>query len=92
MSNVEEVTSLLAKEPNQDGVDFSNHDLIGAKINNASFIYATFDKVKLENFINHPGNDSLFELTKKIVKDNELFGGYALEVIVTKEDAPPENN
>ena len=43
------------------------------------------DKVKLENFINHPGNDSLFELTKKIVKDNELFGGYALEVIVTKD-------
>ena len=43
------------------------------------------DKVKLENFINHVGNDSLFELTKKIVKDNELFGGYALEVIVTKD-------
>ena len=43
------------------------------------------DKVKLENFINRPGNDSLFELTKKIVKDNELFGGYALEVIVTKD-------
>ena len=43
------------------------------------------DKVKLENFINNPGNDSLFELTKKIVKDNELFGGYALEVIVTKD-------
>ncbi len=43
------------------------------------------DRVKLENFINHPGNDSLFELTKKIVKDNELFGGYALEVIVTKD-------
>jgi len=43
------------------------------------------NKVKLENFINHPGNDSLFELTKKIVKDNELFGGYALEVIVTKD-------
>tara|TARA_R110002110_G_scaffold79154_2_gene207150 strand:- start:189 stop:2102 length:1914 start_codon:yes stop_codon:yes gene_type:complete len=43
------------------------------------------DKVKLENFINNVGNDSLFELTKKIVKDNELFGGYALEVIVTKD-------
>lgn len=43
------------------------------------------DKVKLENFINHVGSDSLFELTKKIVKDNELFGGYALEVIVTKD-------
>jgi len=43
------------------------------------------EKVKLENFINHVGNDSLFELTKKIVKDNELFGGYALEVIVTKD-------
>ena len=43
------------------------------------------DKVKLEGFIQHPGNDSLFELTKKIVKDNELFGGYALEVIVTKD-------
>ena len=43
------------------------------------------DKVKLENFINHVGNDSLFELTKKIVKDIELFGGYALEVIVTKD-------
>lgn len=43
------------------------------------------DKVKLENFIQRPGNDSLFELTKKIVKDNELFGGYALEVIVTKD-------
>jgi len=43
------------------------------------------DRVKLENFINRPGNDSLFELTKKIVKDNELFGGYALEVIVTKD-------
>lgn len=43
------------------------------------------DIVKLENFINHVGNDSLFELTKKIVKDNELFGGYALEVIVTKD-------
>ena len=43
------------------------------------------DRVKLENFINHVGNDSLFELTKKIVKDNELFGGYALEVIVTKD-------
>lgn len=43
------------------------------------------DKVKLENFINRPGNDSLFELTKKIVKDNELFGGLALEVIVTKD-------
>jgi hypothetical protein len=28
---------------------------------------------------------TLFELTKKIVKDNELFGGYALEVIVTKD-------
>ena len=43
------------------------------------------DKVKLENFINNVGNDSLFELTKKIVKDNELYGGYALEVIVTKD-------
>jgi predicted transcriptional regulator len=43
------------------------------------------DKVKLENFINNVGDDSLFELTKKIVKDNELFGGYALEVIVTKD-------
>lgn len=43
------------------------------------------DKVKLENFINNVGNDTLFELTKKIVKDNELFGGYALEVIVNKD-------
>ena len=43
------------------------------------------DKVKLENFINNVGNDTLFELTKKIVKDNELYGGYALEVIVTKD-------
>tara|TARA_R110002110_G_scaffold26076_5_gene96328 strand:+ start:1530 stop:3317 length:1788 start_codon:yes stop_codon:yes gene_type:complete len=43
------------------------------------------DKVKLEGFINNVGNDSLFELTKKIVKDNELFGGYALEVIVNKD-------
>jgi DNA-binding MarR family transcriptional regulator len=43
------------------------------------------DKVKLEGFINNVGNDTLFELTKKIVKDNELFGGYALEVIVNKD-------
>ena len=43
------------------------------------------DKVKLEGFIQRPGNDTLFELTKKIVKDNELFGGYALEVIVNKD-------
>jgi len=27
MSNVEEVTSLLAKEPKQDGADFSEYDL-----------------------------------------------------------------
>jgi len=43
------------------------------------------DKVRLEGFIQHPGADSLFELTKKIVKDNELFGGFALEVIVSKD-------
>ncbi|SVE11689.1 uncharacterized protein METZ01_LOCUS464543, partial [marine metagenome] len=48
MSNVEEVTSLLAKESKQDGVDFSGYDLDGANINGASFIYATFDKSKIE--------------------------------------------
>ena len=49
MSNVEEVTSLLAKESKQDGADFTEYDLNGASINGASFIYATFDKAQLEN-------------------------------------------
>jgi len=49
MSNVDEVTSLLAKESKQDGVDFTEYDLNGTNINGASFIYATFDKAQLEN-------------------------------------------
>ena len=49
MSNLDEVTSLLAKESKQDGVDFTEYDLNGANINGASFIYATFDKAQLEN-------------------------------------------
>jgi len=43
------------------------------------------DKVLLSSFINHPGADSLFELTKKIVKDEVLIGGFALEVVLSKD-------
>ena len=49
MSNVDEVISLISKESNQDGADFTEYDLNGATIKGASFVYATFDKVKLEN-------------------------------------------
>ena len=43
------------------------------------------DKVKLASFIKSVGNDSLHELTKKISKDEVIFGGFALEVIVNKD-------
>ena len=43
------------------------------------------DKVRLNSFINHPGADSLFELTKKIVKDEVLIGGFALEAVLSKD-------
>ena len=44
------------------------------------------DKVRLSQFIKSCGNDSLHELTKKIAKDEVLFGGFALEVIVNKDN------
>ena len=44
MSNVDEVLSLILKEPKQDGVDFSEFDLNGANISGASFVYSTFLK------------------------------------------------
>ena len=36
---------------------------------------------EVNGFINNAGNDSLFELTSKIAKDRELFGGFALQTV-----------
>ena len=41
MSNVDEIISLVLKEPKQDGGDFSGSDLKGVSLNGASFVFAT---------------------------------------------------
>ena len=84
MSNVDEVTSLLAKEPKQDGADFSEYDLNGASINGASFVYATFDKAKLENSELTGINFSQASLEGSSLKGSKLtdidFTGAKLEI------------
>ncbi len=44
MSNVDEIISLVLKEPKQDGGDFSGFDLKGVSLNGVSFAFATFMK------------------------------------------------
>jgi len=42
-------------------------------------------KVKVSNFINNVGNESLKELTKKIVLDKKLIGGFAVQPIWSRD-------
>jgi len=43
------------------------------------------DKVRLSQFINNIGQESMHEATKRLSKDEVLFGGFAMTVVVNKD-------
>ncbi|MEK9630069.1 MAG: pentapeptide repeat-containing protein, partial [Nitrospinota bacterium] len=74
MSNVDEIISLVLKEPKQDGADFSGFDLKGVSLNGASFVFATLLDVVMEDAELREIDFSQASLDKSSFKNAKIKG------------------
>ena len=89
MSNVDEITKLVLKEPKQDGGDYSGYDLKGVSLNGATFVYATLVEVNMDDSELLQIDFSQASLEKSSMKNSKLknldFNGANLEEVNFEE-------